>query len=139
MTVGGNGLFTALRVLSLYTFYLSYAVMLAHGLALILTHKLPRARLAKWFVSMVLSSLMFVPFMAVLTANQRGGPRHRRFLQKHSRGILAALYSGYSFSVGETLFSWMPVACPAVLAMLAVVLLGVRMLRQHRTASCYRF
>ena len=120
--------------LSLYTFYLSFAAILGHGLALLLSRRVNR-QLGKWLASATAAVVVFIPFLAILARQMsHAAGRNADFSRSAAGTVLAVFYSAYSFSIGETIFPWVPVAMPAVLVVLGVMAWGAyRLSGQWRT------
>ncbi len=111
-------------MLGLYTFYLSFAVILGHGLALVLSRGTVR-QLRKWIVSAAVPIVVFIPFLTILTGQMgNAAQRHADFSRSVVGAVLAVIYSAYSFSVGETIFPWVLFAAPAVLTVLGTMVWG---------------
>jgi uncharacterized membrane protein len=102
-------------ILLLYTFYLGFLLLLAHGLAVMLyADSLGRRR---WLIATALVALSFLPWATVAAAQViRSGDMGLADFAGHFSGLLlSSLYPFYAFSVGETVFPWFPTAVPAAL------------------------
>jgi mannosyltransferase len=122
--------YAAVCALSLYTFYLSFALVLAHGLSLLLHQGVNRVQLVKWFASALAAGILFAPFLAILSRQVvSAGQGSADFSKSVTGGFIAAFYSVYGFAVGETIFPWIPVAVPAVLVVAGLGVLGAYRLR----------
>jgi uncharacterized membrane protein len=119
----------------IYTDYVGLALVLAQGLASLLTPQPPspspvangrggrgcRGMGMRWLAAFGLLALAYLPWVGVIVA-QAGRPvLPADFAQSLSGYVLKLAYPFYSFSLGETIFPWQPAA---VLGGLAVALLA---------------
>jgi 4-amino-4-deoxy-L-arabinose transferase-like glycosyltransferase len=111
-------------VLLIYTFYLGAALILAHGLFLIMDRQATRSQGIKWLLSMFIVIVACAAWLPVVLGNQmiRAGGHRADFAGSLSGLALSLAYPWYAFSIGETIFPWFPTAVPSAFAVLGLTI-----------------
>lgn len=112
----------------LYTFYPSGILLIAHGL-FVWRPAVSRRTLARWLATLAAVGLVFVPWLAVAAGAQLAHVTSSQGadLARSSLGFsLGVAASFYTYSVGETVFPWSPVAWVGIAVMAILVVRGLR-------------
>lgn len=111
----------------LYTFYPSGILLLGQALAFVWPQR-RRGHARNWFITIVLVSLAFAPWFLSVTASQSAKMTSglNADLSRSLAGVvLGVISTGYTFSVGETIFPWFPVAWIGLLIVAGLLISGL--------------
>ena len=112
----------------LYTFYPSGILLLGQALAFVWPQR-RQAAARHWLVTAAIAGLAFAPWFFSVTASQsvRMSNGLSADMSRSLLGLaLGVMATGYTFSVGETLFPWFPVAWIGLLIVAGLLLIGLK-------------
>jgi len=116
---------------SLYTFYLTGLLLLAHGW-FTLTWSVLKRRILPWLVTMLIVSLSLLPWSGVIVGQSvRTGSGVADLAYSVAGIAMKMVYPAYALALGESLFPWHPLAVVGGIAALYLFYLGITRWRER--------
>lgn len=126
---------------ALYTFYLTAPSLAAQAAYLLLGRRTHASRAKAWFLSQLVLLVLFSPWLVIMT--QQMGRADQMLEADFARGLLTYTlklgYPLYSFSLGETIFPWHPLAVAGMGVFLFLLLSGSAYLKQKGQLAALLF
>lgn len=118
--------------LLIYTDYSALSLLMSQNLFLVLRWRGYKALLPRWILSQLSLLILFAPWLTVVVTHATRGTLEADFARGAFGYLIKLTYPFYSFSIGETLFPWQPLATIGLVVALVPFVLGIAFFAKER-------